>query len=279
MSERPAGTRKQVHEITIDAPVEAVWKAITDAEELTRWFADAAKVEPGAGGTTAISWDGGDYAIQRIVDWQPNARLVTESVPSETSPLKTDGTQPMMVEYTLERREGKTVLRMVHSGIPNSPDWDGFYDGTNVGWPSFFRVMRHYLEHRAGKARVSVKLIGKLPSTLEDAWTRLTGPAGFDVEPVAGRRFTVRLADETLHGQVIFANAPTGLEVTIDELDAILAHSMAAAGPANFVYSALSVYGKSGAEVAAIRAKWVPWLAGVLGVALATPDSATPPTT
>src|SRR5262249_6079515 len=146
------------------------WKAITDAEELTRWFADAAKAEPGAGGTIAISWDGGDYATQRIVDWQPNARLLTESVPSETAPMKLDGTTPMRVEYTIERREGKTVLRMVHSGIPDTPDWDGFYDGTNTGWPSFFRVMRHYLEHHAGKKRASIKLIGKLPSTHDHAW-------------------------------------------------------------------------------------------------------------
>jgi uncharacterized protein YndB with AHSA1/START domain len=34
MSERPAGkgTRTQQHEIVIDAPLEAVWKALTDGE-------------------------------------------------------------------------------------------------------------------------------------------------------------------------------------------------------------------------------------------------------
>ena len=36
------GTRQQTHEIVIDAPIEAVWKAITDAEELTRWFVEEA---------------------------------------------------------------------------------------------------------------------------------------------------------------------------------------------------------------------------------------------
>ena len=46
MSERPTGkaTRTQQHEIVIDAPLEAVWKAITDAEELTRWFVQEASV-------------------------------------------------------------------------------------------------------------------------------------------------------------------------------------------------------------------------------------------
>ena len=53
MSERPAdkGTRTQQHEIVIDAPIEAVWKAISDAEELTRWFVEEASVEPAVGGT------------------------------------------------------------------------------------------------------------------------------------------------------------------------------------------------------------------------------------
>ena len=60
MSERPKGTRTQEHEIAIDASAEAVWKAITDAEELTRWFVETAKVEPGVGGSFRISWGGGE---------------------------------------------------------------------------------------------------------------------------------------------------------------------------------------------------------------------------
>src|SRR6185295_13980050 len=58
MSERPAekGTRSQQHEIVIDAPPEAVWKAISDAEELTRWFVDEASIEPRVGGMFTFSW-------------------------------------------------------------------------------------------------------------------------------------------------------------------------------------------------------------------------------
>ena len=51
MKDRSSPTRTQTHEIAIDAPEEAVWKAIADGEELTRWFVDAAKVEPGVGGS------------------------------------------------------------------------------------------------------------------------------------------------------------------------------------------------------------------------------------
>ena len=63
MKDRSAPTRSQAHEIAIDAPEEAVWKAIVDGEELTRWFVDAAKVEPGVGGSFRLSWDGAEARI------------------------------------------------------------------------------------------------------------------------------------------------------------------------------------------------------------------------
>ncbi|HET6639495.1 MAG TPA: SRPBCC domain-containing protein, partial [Gemmatimonadota bacterium] len=46
VKERPA-TRAAKGEIAIDAPVEVVWKALTDARELERWFPLEARVKPG----------------------------------------------------------------------------------------------------------------------------------------------------------------------------------------------------------------------------------------
>ena len=179
-----------------------------------------------------------------------------------------DAPTAMINEYTLERRDGKTVLRLVHSGIPDSPDWDGFYDGTDSGWPSFFRTLRHYLEHHAGKPRAVVKIVGKLPGSREDGWQRLTGPGGFGFPPITGQAFSTRTgAGDPLHGDVVFVKAPGQLELSIKELDdAFFAHAMAGAGDNQYVYTVLSLYGKSQPEVDAIRAKWEPWLKAVLGV-------------
>ena len=268
MSERPAGTRKQEHEVVVDASIEAVWKAITDAEELTRWFVEAAKVEPGVGGTYWVSWGGAEEGESRIEAWEPNQKLRVALKPFDMGTAKHDAPTAIIEEYTLERRDGKTVLRLVQSGIPDSPDWDGFYDGTNTGWESFFRVMRHYLEHHAGKPRTVIKIVGKLPGSLEDAWARLTGPSGFGFEPAAGQAFSTRTGSgEALHGHVVFAKAPGLLELSIRELDeAFFAHAMTCAGANQYVYTVLSLYGKSQPEVNAIRGKWEPWLKEVLGV-------------
>jgi hypothetical protein len=140
------------------------------------------------------------------------------------------------------------VLRLVSSGIPDAPEWDGFYNGTDSGWSSFFRTLKHYLEHHDGQPRTTIKVIGKLTGSLEDAWARL--------RPEVESR-----------GTIVFEKAPTILEASIPEIgDAYLWHSMSCAGEKNYVYTLLSVFGKAPAENEAIRAKWQPWLEQIIGI-------------
>src|SRR5262249_53978630 len=125
-----------------------------------------------------------------------------------------------------------------------------------------------YLERHAGKPRTVVKVVGTLPGSREEAWARLTGASGLGFDPIEGKTFTTQTGrGDSLHGRVVLAEAPGALGVTIDELgDAFLAHSMARAGGGSFVYSVLSLYGRSAAEVVAIRATWEPWLTAALGI-------------
>ena len=236
--------RTQTHEIVIDAPIEAVWKAISEGEELTRWFVDAATVTPGVGGTVSISWDGGEMSSGTIEAWEPNRKLRKRLAPLEMGALKSDPAVPMIDEYTIERRDGKTVLRLVCSGIPDAKEWDGFYSGTNSGWKSFLRTLQHYLEHHRGKPRTTIKVIGASAGSAEDVWARLT-------------------AGLATRGRIVFEHRPTVLEAVIPETgDGYLAHTMSK----QFVYTLLSVYGKSPAEVEAISAEWKPLLEQALGM-------------
>ncbi len=197
------GTRQQTHEIVIDAPVEAVWKAIADGEELTRWFVEEATVEPGVGGTITISWGGDEKSSGRIEVWEPNRKLRKKLEPFDMGAAKQDPAVPMIDEYTIERRDGKTVLRLVSSGIPDTPEWDGFYNGTDSGWGSFFRTLKHYLEHHSGKPRTTITVVGKVPGSLEDGWARLTGPAGFGFQPVAGHPFSIVTVNSVLSVRLV----------------------------------------------------------------------------
>ena len=237
--------RQQTHEIVIDAPVEAVWKAISEGEELTRWFVDEASVEPGVGGTITISWGGEEKSSGTIEAWEPNRKLRKKLAPFDMGAAKHDPAVPMFDEYTIERRDGKTVLRLICSGIPDAKEWDGFYNGTNSGWASFLRTLRHYLEHNPGKPRTTITIMGKASGTREETWPRL-------MDAVAPR------------GTVVVEQAPGALEMAIPQLgNAYLWHTMS---KSQFVYTILSLYGKSAGEVEAIRAEWESLLKSVLGI-------------
>ena len=58
-------TRAVETTLEIEAPREAVWKALTEASELVRWFPLEAEVEPRVGGRYWISWRN---------EWQGEAR-------------------------------------------------------------------------------------------------------------------------------------------------------------------------------------------------------------
>ena len=52
-------TRSHEHEIEIEATPKQVWRALTDADQLTGWYVERAEVELRAGGQYFISWERG----------------------------------------------------------------------------------------------------------------------------------------------------------------------------------------------------------------------------
>ena len=105
-----------------------------------------------------------------------------------------------MVEYTLEARGGKTVLRLVHSGFAKGGDWeDELFGGTERGWRYELRSLRHYLERHAGRDRVVAWPRAPVRGTAAEAWRRLLGREGLVREGrieglVEGDRYRVMAA-------------------------------------------------------------------------------------
>ena len=71
--------------IEIDAPTDVVWKALSEAQELVRWFPLQAEIEPRVGGRYWMSWGGeyeGEHRIEILADveidkraaWYPDSR-------------------------------------------------------------------------------------------------------------------------------------------------------------------------------------------------------------
>ena len=71
----PDDTRTIETEIEIDAPVEAVWKALTDADELANWFPLKSRVKPGVGGHVWTYFAEDMQWEVPIAAWEPNKYL------------------------------------------------------------------------------------------------------------------------------------------------------------------------------------------------------------
>jgi uncharacterized protein YndB with AHSA1/START domain len=187
--------------LDIDAPADAVWRALTDAEELVRWFPTDARVTPGQGGTMFWSWGKAWDWETRIDAWEPGRLL--RLVQDDAQPYDAQGrmlpagqAEParIAIEFTLETHQGKTRLRMVHSGFGQGAAWDDELEGITEGWQAELRSLRHYLQRHRGQNRVFKLAWVTTGLSREEAWARLLGPGGFRVEPaqpVEGRPYDV----------------------------------------------------------------------------------------
>lgn len=258
---QPTTGRVVETQITIDAPVEAVWKALTDAQELTRWFPVEARVEPRQGGEYWLSWGEELAGGSRIEVFEPNRHLRTVSVEQPWSePAGEACALQMAVDYFLETRGGKTVLRLVHSGFGEGADWDNEYDSVRSGWQFELRGLRHYLQHHRGTPRRVAWVEWTVPGSKEELWTRLAallpGLAGkpwkegdrYDLTAVTGDR---------LSGEVMNFEPPKGFSGTAENLNhSVFRLLVERLGGGTSAWVWLSTYGVPEAELRRFEERW-----------------------
>jgi uncharacterized protein YndB with AHSA1/START domain len=168
-------TRSHETVVEINATPDAVWKAISEADGITRWFAPFAKVEPGVGGTIWLSWGEGMDGTSHIEIWEPGRHLrVGQTYQTPLDP-ETPPPTPIAVEYYLEAKGGSTVLRLVHSGFGAHESWDDEYECTKRGWAVFLRTLKQALEVHSGKSAHNILATATTSMNLVDAWAWLTG--------------------------------------------------------------------------------------------------------
>lgn len=118
-------------EIEIEGPAEAVFAALINPEELNRWIASQARVEPKVGGQYELGW--GRSGSLKILELVPNEKLTTLS-PEDKETVMT---------WTLAESGGKTRLTLVHSGF--APDEQT--DGLQTGWLNFMNRIKAMVEY------------------------------------------------------------------------------------------------------------------------------------
>jgi uncharacterized protein YndB with AHSA1/START domain len=210
--------------IVVAAPAEAVWRALTDAEELMRWFPLRATVEPGEGGTISLSWGESGTGIATIAIWEPSRRLrVLEQRRDAKGRLV-----EIAVDYFIEAAAASTTLRVVHSGFGPGAEWDEEYDGTARGWAYELRGLRHYLSWHAGEPRRVAQAAVRTASSPGACYARIMGLAGLArTGTLAGLRegeaYRIAGAAGVFEGQVLVNRPPLDFAGTVTNLnDALL---------------------------------------------------------
>ncbi len=263
MSTNQSNTRSVETTFEINAPVEAVWAALTEAEEIARWFSPQAQVKPGVGGSIRWTWDREIDWESRIEIWETNCHLRAvynrEAMPTGSSATPAQ----LAMDFTLEAHGGKTTLRLVHSGFGRGADWEEEYTGVRRGWGYELESLRHYLENHLGTPRrVSwARIPIHVPE--EEAWQKLMSPEALLREgklenPAKGEPYKITaVTGDTFQGTVLLFAPPKEFGATVENMNnSLLRLAVEKCGPQLEAWVWLATYGLPQDEVNAFRDRW-----------------------
>jgi uncharacterized protein YndB with AHSA1/START domain len=129
--------------IEIDAPPEAVFRALTDAEELSRWWTTRAVSDPRTGGSFSYTWEFEEQTERN------HTREDTYADVTADEHLRYDWPMPFgntVVDFRLEPRGDGTTLVLEHEGWGTGGDWDQSFEMHVGGWQFFLGNLKTYLE-------------------------------------------------------------------------------------------------------------------------------------
>jgi uncharacterized protein YndB with AHSA1/START domain len=137
-------------DILIEAPVEVVWRTITEPDQMSQWFADRVElvIEPGARGYMHFGDQGGPVVVE-VVD-RPTRFSFRWNHPVGEEPVAGNS---MLVEFTLTREgDERTRLRVVESGH-ELRDWadaekQRYADEHSDGWVEYLERLATLLAKR-----------------------------------------------------------------------------------------------------------------------------------
>lgn len=107
---------------------------------------------------------------------------VLEAVPGERFVLRwsdeRSGRPPGIVDVTIAREGGVTVLRLVNSGFQEGAQWEDEYQGTVSGWHMALALLKLYLENYFGKPKTMIMALRPASFRYEQLLPFFTTPEG-----------------------------------------------------------------------------------------------------
>lgn len=121
-----------VREIMIDATPETIWPFLTEPGKHVEWDGTVAEIDPRPGGIYRVLVQGQYQSAGEYVEVVPLERVVfTFGWEQEGNPITPGSTT---VEISLHPEGSKTLVRLVHRGLPEDA-----VDDHGVGWSHYLR--------------------------------------------------------------------------------------------------------------------------------------------
>jgi uncharacterized protein YndB with AHSA1/START domain len=144
--------RGYAHRVDVLADAEAVWRALTEGEQLTRWCSPQAQIRARQGGFFRASVDRVTELEAHIDVFEPPRRLRLIYLPApELPPAPT----VMVDDFILEPRPRGTIVRLLGSGVPATPEWDTQYRRLRASWQAALTRLKVLVEQQARKGAPS----------------------------------------------------------------------------------------------------------------------------
>jgi uncharacterized protein YndB with AHSA1/START domain len=139
------GTRGYAHLVEIEAPVARVWRALIDPALMRIWSGMEAEVDARQGGMYRMGKHNAGAREAHIDIFEPGRRLRLIYMNTKDWP---HATSAVVDDFILDVRksDGKTTLRLLGSGVPDSSDWDKPYARIRMGWERFMARIKVTLE-------------------------------------------------------------------------------------------------------------------------------------
>ena len=139
----------------IAADAAKVWVALTNVEHLKRWCSPAADIKARPGGLFRASVDRVIELEAHIDVFEPGRRLRLIYLPtSELPPADSAIVDDFILDAThppgpaRPMGQPQTIVRLLGSGIPSTPDWDAQYRRLRMGWQAAMTRLKVFVERQ-----------------------------------------------------------------------------------------------------------------------------------
>lgn len=255
----PSGRRSMQVEAEVPGTPEQVWEAIATGPGIGSWFYPT-ELEERVGGV--LKYHTGSEMVHvpaTVTVWDPPRRFQHDG--KDCGPAG----PPTGTEWTVEpRSDGRCLVRVVHSVIASTNDWDDQLEIFEDGWPQALAVLRVYLTHFRGQRATIVRASGSHDGSVRDAWQGLLGELGAGGLSPGDRWALPNAGDAGLAG-ILDELRPEGRQpyglVRLDEpAPGIAAASAYQISARAAVMLNLYLYGDPGATAASGEAVWQAWI-------------------